>query len=140
MRRLDDWPSLLADEIKAASGRPFLWGGHEGGHDCALFAADCCRAITGVDPLAHVRGQYSTNIGAAFVLHHLGCADVAELADQVIGPRERIELAQRGDWVLAPEDEDRALGVCAGQRSLFAAPHGLTARLTLDCASCWKIG
>ncbi len=136
MQRLDDWPTLLADAIKAASGRPFSWGEH----DCALFAADVCLAITGHDPLAHVRGAYSSAFGAALTLRRLGCNDVAELADQVIGPRERIEAAQRGDWVLSPDDEARALGVCLGPRSAFLAPVGMTTRLTLDCSACWKIG
>ena len=71
MQRLDDWPTLLADAIKGAARLPFSWGGANGGTDCALFAADCCLAITGTDPLAQ---RACHDCGAASgQLHAIGC-------------------------------------------------------------------
>ena len=105
--RLPDWPDHLSGAIEAARGRPFSWGVH----DCALFAADCALAITGHDPLAAVRGSYGTAQGAARVLRRLGCADLAALAALVGGPEIPIVGARRGDWVLAPHDDEQALGV-----------------------------
>ena len=134
--RLPDWPDRLADAIKAASGREFLWGSH----DCALFAADCALAISGVDPIAHVRGEYSSARGAARVLKRLGCADVAQLADLVVGDRALLAYARRGDWVLCPTGDGVALGVCVGAQAMFLQESGLTFRPTLSCAAAWMIG
>jgi hypothetical protein len=134
--RLPDWPERLADTIKAASGRPFSWGAH----DCALFAADCARAITGVDPLTHVRGEYASARGAARVLRRLGCDDVAQLAALVAGPEVPLVGARRGDWVLCPPTDGVVLGVCLGARAAFVMENGVTFRPTLDCAAAWKIG
>lgn len=138
--RLPDWPERLSDSIKAASGRPFSWGAH----DCALFAADCARAITGADPLSEVRGTYATALGAARVLRRLGCDDVAQLADLVIGARVPLVHARRGDWVLATAGSgDRVivgLGVCVGMQSMVLGEVGLTMRPTLGCAAAWPIG
>lgn len=138
--RLAGWPERLADTIKAASGRPFSWGTH----DCALFAADCALAITGIDPVRKSLGNYSSALGATRALRRLGCADVGQLADLVIGARVPIARARRGDWVLAVEGrDDRAivgLGVCVGVNSVVLAESGLTMRPTLGCAAAWMIG
>lgn len=153
--RLPDWPERLSDAIKAASGRPFSWGAH----DCALFAADCALAVTGIDPLEPVRGAYASERGAMRVLRRLGCEDVEQLADLVIGARVPLALARRGDWVAIREPgiRDRgsddgpspgpypltsgpALGVCLGAQAAFLQENGLTFRRTLACAAAWKIG
>jgi hypothetical protein len=134
--RLPDWPDHLSGAIEAARGRPFSWGVH----DCALFAADCALAITGHDPLAAVRGSYGTAQGAARVLRRLGCADLAALAALVGGPEIPVVGARRGDWVLAPHDDEQALGVCLGLNAAFVTTQGLTFRPTIRCAAAWRIG
>ena len=50
----------LNETIKAALGRPFLWGEF----DCCLFAADCTASVCGVDPAENYRGKYTTETGA----------------------------------------------------------------------------
>jgi len=54
--RLADWRSRLAAHIAAHARVPF----RPGHHDCALFASGGRAALTGTDPLASVRGCYST--------------------------------------------------------------------------------
>lgn len=134
--RLSDWPERLSDAIEAARGRPFSWGEH----DCALFAADCALAITGRDPLAAVRGSYGTAQGAARVLRRLGCADLGALAALIGGPEIPVAWARRGDWMLAPQDDEKALGVCLGLKAAFVTTQGLTFRPTIKCAAAWRIG
>jgi hypothetical protein len=151
-QRRADWPERLAEVVKVATGRPFSWGEN----DCALFAADCAMAMTGVDPLAHVRGEYSSELGAARVLRRLGCDDVAQLADQVIGARIDVGFAQRGDWLMIEEervagnalttaDAGRrktvcALGVCLGAQGAFHGPDGMGHVRTLACRAAWPVG
>ncbi|MGD9538559.1 MAG: hypothetical protein AB7P52_11585 [Alphaproteobacteria bacterium] len=134
--RLPDWPERLSDAVEAARGRPFSWGTH----DCALFAADCARAITGHDPLAAVRGTYGTAQGAARVLRRLGGDDLGALAALVGGPAIPVAWARRGDWVLIEEMPEKALGVCLGLNAAFVTERGLTFRPTARCAAAWKIG
>ncbi|MGD9539101.1 MAG: hypothetical protein AB7P52_17850 [Alphaproteobacteria bacterium] len=133
--RLPDWPERLAEAVENARSKPFRWGGR----DCALFAADCAAALTGRDPLSHVRGQYETRMGAAFTLARLGCEDVAQLAD-TLWPRVRLALARRGDWVISPPGAPMALGVCLGKQAAFLAPEGFAFRHTALCSAAWKVG
>ena len=58
--RLINWPRLLADFVGSRRDEPWSWGGH----DCALFAADAVKAISGVDHAAIFRGGYSSASGA----------------------------------------------------------------------------
>ena len=58
MARLDDWQTLLADEL--SKPRSFSWGKN----DCCLFAGDIVQTITGIDPAATFRGKYDTALGA----------------------------------------------------------------------------
>src|SRR5690606_26059051 len=47
---------LLAEHIRAASGRPFSWGDD----DCSTFVADALVALGMTDPMADIRGKYTT--------------------------------------------------------------------------------
>lgn len=61
MKRVDKWENELRAVVLSYAGRPFVWGQS----DCAHFAADCVRAVTGVDALAAYRGRYASRLGAA---------------------------------------------------------------------------
>jgi len=52
----------------AAAARPFFYGRF----DCALFAADWGRELTGLDGAADLRGRYRTALGCARVLKREG--------------------------------------------------------------------
>lgn len=47
---------ILAEHIRAASGRPFSWGAD----DCSTFVADALVAMGKADPMADIRGRYTT--------------------------------------------------------------------------------
>jgi len=53
--RLPDWPERLDRVIREARTRSFAYGTF----DCALFAADCVQAVTGIDYAAELRGYES---------------------------------------------------------------------------------
>lgn len=136
MQRLPDWPERLAALIKAASGRPFFLGAW----DCAHFASDACLAITGHDPLARWRGAYASEADLRALARQTECASVEAWADMAIGARVEIKRARRGDWVLAPPPDERALGVCLGALSAFVSDAGLAMKPTLPCLAAWPIG
>lgn len=132
--RNEGWERRLADAIEAARARPFAWGVH----DCATWAADVRRAITGDDLADAWRGRYRTAAGAARLLRRLGFGSLIEAATARLGPPlPSVLMARRGDVLADPGA--RALGVCVGAWGLFLTPDGLTERPLADCAMAWSV-
>jgi hypothetical protein len=130
MPRRDDWPEQLAAVIKAAYGRPFAWGQW----DCVQFAAECIYAVTGVDPIPRVRGQYDSEFSAGRQILRFG-ADLAATCDAKFGERIATAYARRGDLVMHLGN----LGVVVDHEAMFATPAGL-ARVAVDqCAFVWRV-
>ena len=131
--RVDGWEGRLAAEVEAARSRPFVWGQH----DCAIWAFDVRRALTGEDAAAAWRGRYRCALGARRVLRRvLGARDHAGAATGILGaPLASPLLAQRGDIVLAGD----AFGVCVGADAAFLAPGGLTLRRITEIEMAWRV-
>lgn len=159
MRRLPEWPGLLARHILDATDRVFEWGVH----DCCVFAADGVLAITGCDPIARARGRYRDEKRAAVVVRDIGGMGVPEAAEVLMtefgAPPVHPVFAQRGDLVLihAPvmssreqrglaggalraENNDWCMGLIApnGQVAV-AAPRGLAFFDPRAAARAWRI-
>lgn len=133
MKRLRDWQSRLQACLAERRARPFAWGSQ----DCALFAADCVDACTGVDPAADLRGTYSTAAAAARVIEaHGGLASIA--ADRLgkeISPR----LARVGDVGLLMNGGRECLGVCIGAMWQAPAESGLCVLPPSHALRAWRI-
>lgn len=125
-RRPADWPLLLAAVIADAERRPFAWGRH----DCCTWAADVVLAITMQDPLADLRGRWSTADEAAALLAELGGLQQA-VTDRLGQPMPYPALVQRGDVVMVAADPAatggmrHALAVCGGHVLLGPGLRGL---------------
>ena len=63
-----DWRARLHKEVERWRRRPYRLGRA----DCALFVADCIRAMTGDDPAAAFRGRYGTVEEAKVLLAQAG--------------------------------------------------------------------
>lgn len=110
----------------------FQWGRH----DCALFAADCVQAITGIDPASELRG-YTTEAGAAKCIRRAGGMEA--LADARLGARVPVLMAQVGDVALL-EQESPLFAVCVGQHWLAAGLAGGLVALPLSAALIvWRV-
>jgi hypothetical protein len=132
--RLNGWELRLVEEVSAAQSKAFQWGVH----DCATWAFDVRRALTGEDAAAAWRGKYKTEAGAARVLRKLKCKAVEDLAQSILGdPLPAVLLAQRGDILLG--GAERALGVCVGSHGLFLQPNGLVSVPLKACFSAWRV-
>jgi hypothetical protein len=132
--RVSSWETVLAAAVEAARDRAFVWGTH----DCATWAFDLRRDLTGGDDTAAFwRGRYRTARGAARVLRRLGWASVQEAGADLLGmPLADVRLAQRGDLLLDPDAT--SFGVCLGAQVAFLAPEGLTLRALPSCTLAWR--
>lgn len=133
MKRREDWPEKLAEELRASLSRKFEWGVF----DCCLFAANCIRAMTDVDVAENIRGKYKTKHGALRVVRSFGSIEKLADAYATTGGFEEVkkEFLRRGDIVLVYVKASKlptfsALGVfngygvfLAGEKSLAQVPR-----------------
>ncbi len=129
------WERRLAEAIEAARGRAFRWGQH----DCAIWAFDLRRDLTGGEDVAGLwRGRYRTARGATRVMRRLGWQSLEAAGRGLLGdPLPSVHLAQRGDLVLA--DTGLGFGVCLGARAAGIAPEGLVRVPLASCSLAWRI-
>ncbi|MCX5570623.1 DUF6950 family protein [Kaistia nematophila] len=120
IQRRDDWRPALHEAIEATRREPFQWGER----DCALFAADCVKAMTGIDLGFGFRGSYDDAAGAAKALRRAGFSD---LPDVVASFFEEIHPVRAGvgDIAAIETAEGWALGVYGGPRVTVLRPDGL---------------
>lgn len=118
--------------IEAARQRPFAWGVH----DCATWAAEVCRVMTGTDVAADWRGSYRTATGAMRAIRKAGGRDMASAVTARLGaPLPAVTLAQRGDVVC----REHALGICTGPDAAFLGPEGLVFQPLTTCHMAWSV-
>jgi hypothetical protein len=139
MRRVQNWPLLLAAFIEERREVPFTWGKA----DCCLFAADWVRLATDLDPAADLRGKYNSAGGARHMLkQHGGLAAIVARALLPLGFREvALSLAGRGDVIVRDSGDGDCAGVVLGAQSAFVGADGLQfihTRLQAD-ARIWRI-
>ena len=136
--RLENWPKLLSEAVEAAHSKEFAWGSH----DCCLFAADCAKAITGIDAAAQLRGTYSTEAEAQAIIDEAGgfFALVTQLASSQGWRRIQPTQAGRGDLVsYTPGGGSPALGVCVGSQCAFLNKKGVAFGSLSKCSTAWRV-
>jgi len=132
--RFPDWQSRLDVCIRERRRRAFRWGRQ----DCALFAADCALATTGVDLAAGERG-YDSEFGAGRVLASYGSVDA--LATAKLGPPIATPLlARTGDVGAVVTPGGRSLAVCTGQHWLVPGELGLLTLPLRSAERAWRVG
>ena len=98
LQRFPNWPRRLAQLFQTSTTVTFSWGLY----DCALFAAACIRAMTGVDLGAPYRGTYSNEAqaDAIFLASYTNLGDFAASIAVANGmPEVVVNFARRGDVV-----------------------------------------
>lgn len=132
MQRREDWPEILAVQIKAAEMRPFCWGSH----DCCAFAARVVQAMTGVDFMADFPEYADEARAQALIAEYGGVQGIAGLC---LGAPIAPAFAQRGDVVLMPTEKGDALGICIDHRAVFASGRGLAFCPMAACRQAWRV-
>jgi hypothetical protein len=121
MNRLPDWRVRLHETVESSRRVEFRWGVT----DCAIWAADVVRALTGEDIAAAFRSAYTDAKGARRALKKAGFSDLADMAASYL-EEIPIMLARDGDLAAIPaEDFGHALGVVVGERVMVRHPSGI---------------
>lgn len=132
MTRRSTWEAELSAYIASVRDLPMAWGSH----DCGLFFAGACLAMTGFDPGEPFRGKYSTELGAAKALKKFGSGDLESTLDGLFDVVPA-GFARRGDGIWNGE----SVGVCMGAYALFVATEGGLARIPrADWVKAWRVG
>lgn len=131
-QRLPDWQLRLEAFVAQRQAMPFAWGAN----DCALFAADAVRAITGRDPAPHMRGHRNARQAIRSQRAHCGLGSLAVAA---LGPSMPVQQAAVGDVVLVRVGKRLALGVCNGATALGPGAQGLAALPMTDAVLAWGV-
>lgn len=133
LTRKENWPVILAEQIKASAMRPFSFGEH----DCLLFAAAVAFAMTDNDPAAGVRGTYADERSALEVIKAHG--SMLQLAKHCFGVPIDPKFAQRGDVVLVMRGDRDSLAVCEGARACGPGALGLEWASMVEAIMAWRI-
>jgi hypothetical protein len=96
-----------------------------GKSDCLLASMDIVHAVTGVDPVADIRGQYDSELGAAKLLVERGYEGSVEIAIERNFPEIGILTAQRGDLGIIDVNKQATLGWITEYGFAFKQPRGL---------------
>lgn len=120
LKRLPGWRGRLSTRIEARRHIAFAWGAN----DCALFAADCVEAMTGIDLAGEFRGAYQDQAGARALLDRLGAADVADHAATLL-PEIAPSLARIGDIAAIRQSLGVGLVMVIGAHLVGPGPKGL---------------
>lgn len=121
MTRRPDWLSRLHAYIAEVRALPFEWSEH----DCGMFAAGAVEAMTDVDPVADLRGTYSTFNGALKQLHRMGYLDHIDFTASLFDEIKNRSTAGIGDLAAVQEDDGGlALGVVGGAYVFVLHPVG----------------
>ncbi len=113
----NNWPRHLTAALEAAMSQPFEWGKH----DCCLFAATCVIAMTGVDPMAEFRGEYSDRQTALAALKEISGSTLYNVMRRKFGNPRR---PRRGDVVYHVFEDGPTLGICDGVLCYFVGEEG----------------
>lgn len=137
MARRDNWPAILEAFLNERRTRPFSWVDQ----NCALFAADWVKELTGIDPAAEFRSRILGPLSAMRIVRQAG--GITVLVDDACSahgwPSVPLFFARRGDLVLTETDHGPAVGISLGHSAAFAGSSGLTFQSKALLWRAWQI-
>ena len=113
--------ALLLAEYQRQRSIPFDWKEA----NCLDFAGDCARLITGRDPVAHLRGRCTSEVGMRRIGVNEGWKDLGDAARSIF-PSIPMAEAQNGDWALIKNgDAPETIGVVIGAQVMARSEAGI---------------
>ena len=138
--RTNGWEKRFNDVLEAKRKEPFAWGKN----DCSLFAADCVKALTGIDFMKELRGLYASEEEAEAIIGYTGSLE--RTIENLLWPIHPVNIcvtnAKRGDVVMVELGKKLAVGVWDGQDALVPTPKSECGfgKYPMRCVvRCWGI-
>lgn len=145
LKRKEDWQQALNKTVEAARERPFLWGEH----DCCIFTTSVVEAMTGVDLMQNLRGEYTTEEEAKEVLKIKCGKTLYRTLQKFFGQAISPAIAHRGDVMYRRDGDFPSVGICLGDVSVFVGANetsdgsksadGLVSVKTLSCLKGFRV-
>lgn len=140
--RIEGWQRALNEHLvasqRAYAERGLVWGSF----DCCTFAFDWVLKMTGVDPMADYRGQYSSEAEALQRLRDTGHGTLEGALKAVFGDPVAPALTQRGDLVFRKAEKAVGVVITQGvrQAGIFLGEQGLATVPIGQCDQGYRIG
>lgn len=132
--RVNNWQVVFEATVKANQTKKFAYGTH----DCCLWAANCAKALTGVDYAEPWRGKYTDKVSADAFVKAGGGLEAMVTSTTKIQPLNPL-YANVGDIVLAVSNATEMLGICNGDSFLAPSATKLVAMPMSLATKVWKI-
>lgn len=142
MKRFEDWTVRLDAYLDWIAEESFSYGTH----DCALFACNVVRELTGIDIAKEFRGKYHTKAGAYAALKKFAGGGLEAIALKMAAEHGMeeipVKMAQRGDVVLLEATEGPTLAVVTldGTHVTAPGPTGLVRWPVDKGRRAWRVG
>lgn len=91
--RLHNWDLSLAQFLKDSAEKEFAWGTW----DCCRFVNEAIKCVSGIDYFTHVKGRYTTEIGAQRLIKRIAGKGLYEAFRTLLNEPKPLLLANRGD-------------------------------------------
>lgn len=132
--RVDNWLSKLHQFVESRRRTPYQWGVN----DCGTFSADAIEVVTGADPIADIRGQWTDEASAMQLLEANG--GIVGLANRYFpGRRKEREMAQEGDLVLVKVEGKHSLAICVGRYAAAPGDDGVLLTEMTEARAVWEV-
>lgn len=106
LKRLPNWPELLARYVESKANEPFVWGAN----DCCSFAINAVERITGTQVMPVT---WDSEEAAYAVIDAMG--GVVTKCTELFGqPSTNYRAIRRGDIALCPHSNMQSIMVCTG--------------------------
>lgn len=140
--RVDGWQRALNAYLLEAQEKYKREGFSYAGLHCVTFCADWVQVLTGTDPLADYRGQYSTEEEARALLESRDGSLLQALTNRFGEPVHPMK-AQRGDIAYARFGEQECCGILftSGSRmvALFLGEGGFALHRAKDVQNAFRV-
>lgn len=140
--RKDGWELMLEAYLEKAKTAQWQWGTF----DCLIFAADWCKELTGIDPMAYKKKGDPITIRGAYANQSEALRLIAKLRGSMHAifdahfKRALHANASRGDVCLAELPTGNCFGIVVGKYSAFkTADAGLVLVPTSKANAVWAL-
>ena len=142
MKRFEDWTVRLDAYLCWMAEGSFSWGSN----DCALFAGNMVRELTGTDIAKQFRGKYHTKAGAYAALKKFAGGGLEATSVKISAEHGMeevpVRMAQRGDIVFLKTDMGETLAIVGmdGTHVTAPGPTGLVRWPVGKGRRAWRVG